>query len=163
MSAKTHVCDMGVSGEVKKSVEISKKRVMKKVTVLLFHDELCQVFNALMTALSLLRSGAEVTIFFGSRGINVVHKEKIKELKCLPDQPEELQEAVMAKMEEMLLPLPEDMLFMLHAEGATLLACPLNKDIFEFEKEDFIEGVEIANPATFYTEEVMKSDFVLSF
>lgn len=57
----------------------------KNVCVLLFHDELCQVFNALMTALSLLRAGSDVTIFFGSLGINVVHKEKIKELKCVPD------------------------------------------------------------------------------
>ncbi len=150
-------------GKHQEEVNVPKKNTTKKVTVLLFHDELCQVFNALMTALSLLRSGAEVTVFFGSRGINVVHKEKIKELRCLPDQPEEIQKAVMAKMEEMLLPTPEDMLFMLYAEGASLLACPLNKDIFEFEKEDFLEGVEIANPATFYTEEVMKSDFVLSF
>jgi peroxiredoxin family protein len=135
----------------------------KKVTVLLFHDELCQVFNGLMTALSLLRSGAEVTVFFGSRGINVVHKEKIRELKCLPDQPEEIQKAVMAKMEELALPTPEDMLTMLEMEGALLLACPLNKDIFEFKDEDFIEGVGIADPETFYTDVVMVSDFVLSF
>lgn len=109
----------------------------KKVTVLLFHEELCQVFNALMTALSLLRSGAEVTIFFGSRGIYAVHREKVDKLKCLPDQPEEVQRAVMAKMEELALPTPEDMLTMLEMEGALLLACPLNKDIFEFEDEDF--------------------------
>ena len=33
-----------------------------------FHDELCQVYNALMTALSLLREGSKVTLFFGSLG-----------------------------------------------------------------------------------------------
>jgi len=135
----------------------------KKVTVLLFHDELCQVFNGLMTALSLLRSGAEVTVFFGSRGINVVHKEKVRDLKCLPDQPEEIQRKVMAKMEELALPTPEDMLTMLEMEGALLLACPLNKDIFEFKDQDFIDGVGIADPETFYTDVVMQSDFVLSF
>ena len=32
---------------------------------MIFHDELCQVFNGLMTALSLQRTGAEVTVFFG--------------------------------------------------------------------------------------------------
>lgn len=51
-----------------------------------FHDELCQVFNALMTALSLLREGSKVTVFFGSRGINAVHREKFKTLTCLPDE-----------------------------------------------------------------------------
>ena len=36
----------------------------KKVSIMIFHDELCQVFNGLMTALSLQRAGAEVTVFF---------------------------------------------------------------------------------------------------
>ena len=98
----------------------------KKVSIMIFHDELCQVFNGLMTAISLQRAGAEVTIFFGSRGINAVHKDRINDLKCLPDQPEEEQQKVMDRMEEMNLPMPEDMLLMLHMEGARLLACPLN-------------------------------------
>ncbi len=135
----------------------------KNVCVLLFHDELCQVFNALMTALSLLRAGSDVTIFFGSLGINVVHKEKIKELKCVPDQPEEEQDKLMNKMDEMALPTPEDMMTMLEMEGALLLGCPLNKELFEFADEDIIDGVGIADPETFYTEIMVPADMVLSF
>ena len=130
---------------------------------MIFHDELCQVFNGLMTALSLQRTGAEVTVFFGSRGINAVHKEKINDLKCLPDQPEEEQQKVMDRMEAMNLPMPEDMLLMLHMEGATLLACPLNKNVFEFEDDDFIEGVTLADPETYYTDIVMQADMNLVF
>jgi peroxiredoxin family protein len=136
---------------------------MKKVSIMLFHDELCQVFNALMTALSLLRSGAEVTVFFGSRGINAVHKEKVKELKCMPDASKEVSEAAMKKMEEMNLPTAEDLLTMLEMEGALLLACPLNKEVFGFKDEDFIEGVKIADPDTYYTDIVMKADMNLAF
>lgn len=135
----------------------------KKVSIMVFHDELCQVFNGLMTALSLQRAGAEVTVFFGSRGINAVHKEKIKELKCLPDQPEEEQQKVMARMEEMNLPMPEDLLLMLHMEGATLLACPLNKNVFEFKDDDFVEGVRLADPETYYTDIVMQANMNLAF
>lgn len=135
----------------------------KKVVVLCFHEELCQVFNALMTALSLLRAGADVTVFFGSRGIYVVHRQKINELKCMPDAPKEISEKTMKKMEEMNLPTPKDMIDMLQLEGALLLACPLNKDVFEFKSGDFIEGVAVADPETFYTDIVMKSDMVLSF
>lgn len=135
----------------------------KKASIMIFHDELCQVFNGLMTALSLARAGAEVTVFFGSRGINVVHKEKIGELKCLPDQPEEEQRKVMARMEAMNLPMPEEMLLMLHMEGARLLACPLNKSVFGFREEDFVEGVSLADPATYYTEVVMRADMNLVF
>jgi predicted peroxiredoxin len=130
---------------------------------MIFHDELCQVFNGLMTALSLQRAGAEVTLFFGSRGINAVHKDKINDLKCLPDQPEEEQQKVMDRMEAMNLPMPEDMLLMLHMEGATLLACPLNKNVFEFADDDFVEGVVLADPETYYTDIVMQADMNLVF
>ncbi|KPK23438.1 MAG: hypothetical protein AMJ61_15760 [Desulfobacterales bacterium SG8_35_2] len=65
----------------------------------------------------------------------------INDLKCLPDQPQETQDKVLARMEELNLPMPEDMLLMLHMEGANLLACPLNKNIFEFSEVDFVEGV----------------------
>ena len=136
---------------------------MKKASIMIFHDELCQVFNGLMTALSLQRAGAEVTVFFGSRGINAVHKEKINDLKCLPDQPEEEQRKVMTRMEEMNLPTVEDMLLMLHMEGALLLACPLNKNIFEFKEDDFVEGVVPADPDTYYTDIVMQADMNLAF
>jgi predicted peroxiredoxin len=139
----------------------------KKVCILIFHDELCQVFNGLMTALSLLRAGEEVTIFFGSLGINVVHKDKIKELKCVLDQPEEVGKKLMDKMEEMELPTPEDMMTMLEMEGATLLACPLNYELFEFAEGDLFDGVKVAEEATiqeeFYTKIMVAADQVLSF
>ncbi|MBI5025486.1 MAG: hypothetical protein HZC12_01920 [Nitrospirae bacterium] len=54
-------------------------KITKNVSIMCFHDELCQVYNALMTALSLLREGSKVTIFFGSRGINAVHRQKVNE------------------------------------------------------------------------------------
>jgi peroxiredoxin family protein len=135
----------------------------KKVSIMIFHDELCQVFNGLMTAISLQRAGADVTIFFGSRGINAVHKDRINDLKCLPDQPVKEQQKVMDRMEEMNLPMPEDMLLMLHMEGARLLACPLNKDVFEFKDEYFVEGVVLADPETYYTDIVMQADMNLTF
>jgi len=135
----------------------------KRVSIMCFHDELCQVFNALMTALSLLRNGAEVTVFFGSRGVNAVHKDKVKDLKCLPDQPPEVGARVMQLMDDMDLPLIEDLFVMLHMEGAKLLACPLNIPLFSMTVNDLIEGVSIADPATYYTQVVLPADMNLSF
>lgn len=135
----------------------------KSASIMCFHDELCQVYNALMTALSLLREGAGVTLFFGSRGINAVHRERVAELKCLPDQPEEEGRAVMAKMEEMELPTVEDLFFILMAEGATVYACPLNLSLFAMQTDDLIDGVTPADPATFYKEVVIEADMNLSF
>ena len=135
----------------------------KIVSVMCFHDELCQVYNSLMTALSLLREGSKVTLFFGSRGVNAIHKDKVNQLKCLPDQPKEMGDAVMKKMEEMELPTAGELLFMLYKEGAQLLACPLNVPLFGMKKEDFVDGVELANPATYYKDVVIQADMNLTF
>jgi peroxiredoxin family protein len=136
---------------------------MKKVSVMCFHDELCQVFNALMTALSLLRDGSKVTLFFGSRGINAVHRDKMKTLTCLPDEPPEVGKAVMDKMDEMGLPLVEDLFVMLIAEGATVLACPLNLSLFGMTPKDLVDGVKPADPAKYYKEVVTPADMNLTF
>ncbi len=40
-------------------------KTTKNVSVMCFHDELCQVYNGLMTALSLLREGSNKV--FGKR------------------------------------------------------------------------------------------------
>ena len=136
---------------------------MKKVSVMCFHDELCQVFNALMTALSLLREGSKVTLFFGSRGINAVHRDKMKTLTCLPDEPPEVGKAVMDKMDEMGLPLIEDLFVMLIAEGATVLACPLNLSLFGMTPKDLVDGIKPADPAKYYKEVVTPADMNLTF
>ena len=138
-------------------------KVVKNVSVMCFHDELCQVFNALMTALSLLREGSKVTIFFGSRGVNAIHKDKVKDLKCMPDAPKEVGDAVTKKMDEMNLPSVEDLFIMLIAEGATVLACPLNIALFEMNPSDFVDGVKVAVPATYYKETVILADMNLTF
>ncbi len=136
---------------------------MKNVAVMCFHDELCQVFNALMTALSLLREGSKVTIFFGSRGINAVHRDKMKDLKCMPDMPKEFGDAVMSKMDEQGLPLVEDLFVMLIAEGATIFACPLNLSLFNMTPQDLVDGVKPADPAKYYKEVVIRADMNLTF
>ncbi len=138
-------------------------KIVKNVSVMCFHDELCQVYNALMTALSLLREGSKVTVFFGSRGVNAIHKDKVKTLMCLPDQPKEMGDAVMKRMAEMELPTAEELLFMLYKEGAKMLACPLNVPLFGMSKADFVDGVELANPATYYKEVMVPADMNLTF
>lgn len=52
-------------------------KTTKNISIMYFHDQLCQVFNALMTGLSLLRQGAKVAVFFGSRGVNAIHRARI--------------------------------------------------------------------------------------
>ncbi len=134
----------------------------KNVSIMCFHDELCQVFNALMTALSLLRQGAKVTVYFASRGINAVHKERMPQLTCLPDQPE-AGAAVMKRMDELDLPLVEDLFVMFIAEGGVVLACPLNLSLFGMSERDLVDGVKVADPTTYYRDVVIPADMNLTF
>lgn len=138
-------------------------KAVKNVSVMCFHDELCQVFNALMTSLSLLREGARVTLYFGSRGVNAVHRGKLNDLKCLSDMPPEYGEAVRRRMDELDLPLVEDLFVMLIAEGATVLACPLNVSLFAMSERDLVDGVKLADPAKYYRDVVMPADMNLTF
>ena len=43
------------------------------------------------------------------------------------------------------------------------MACPLNISVSEFEDDDFIEGVTLADPETYYTDIVMQVDMNLAF
>jgi peroxiredoxin family protein len=134
----------------------------KFVSVMCFHDELCQVFNAMMTAVSLLREGAEVTVYFGSRGVNAIHRHKVDKLQCLPDRPE-VGAAVMKRMDELDVPLVEDLFFMFTHEGGQVLACPLNVPLFGMSESDLIDGAKLADPARYYQEVVMRADMNLTF
>jgi peroxiredoxin family protein len=134
----------------------------KMVSVMCFHDELCQVFNAMMTALSLLREGAKVTVYFGSRGVNAIHKARVDKLQCLPDLPE-VGEAVMKRMDELDVPLVEDLFFMFIHEGGQVLACPLNVPLFGMSESDLIDGAKLAEPARYYKEVIMRADMNLTF
>lgn len=134
----------------------------KVVSVMCFHDELCQVFNAMMTALSLLREGAEVTVYFGSRGVNAVHRDRVGALACLPDQPE-VGEAVMRRMDELDVPSVEDLFFMFTHEGGQVLACPLNVPLFGMSESNLIDGARLAEPAHYYKDVVMRADMNLTF
>ena len=72
-------------------------------------------------------------------------------------------DAVMAKMDEMGLPLLEDLFVMLIAEGATILACHLNLSLFSMTPGDLVDGVKPADPVKYYKEVVICADMNLTF
>lgn len=98
-------------------------------------------------------------------GRMMVHNRacSIDKLVCLPDQPQEEQDAVMKMMEEMDLPEISLLMETLYYEGATLLACPLNLSVFRMSEKDLVLGITVADPATYYSEVMMQADMNLSF
>jgi peroxiredoxin family protein len=69
----------------------------------------------------------------------------------------------MKKMDEIELPVIEDLLFMFHAEGGTIFACPLNIPLFDMTEKDLLNGVKLADPATYYKDVVLRADMNLTF
>lgn len=69
----------------------------------------------------------------------------------------------MKRMDELDLPLLEDMFVMLIAEGATVLACPLNLPLFGMSERDLVDGVKVVDPAKYYKEVVILADMNLTF
>ncbi|MHB1325196.1 MAG: DsrE/DsrF/DrsH-like family protein [Thermoleophilia bacterium] len=89
--------------------------------------------------------------------------DEIDKLVCLHDQPQEAQDAVVKKMEEMDLPEISLLMETLYYEGAKLLACPLNLSVFDMSGADLVLGVTVADPATYYKEVMMAADINLAF
>ena len=70
---------------------------------------------------------------------------------------------VIARMEQLDLPLVEDLFVMLIGEGGRVLACPLNLQLFGMAERDLVDGVKVADPAKYYKEVVMQADMNLTF
>jgi predicted peroxiredoxin len=66
-------------------------------------------------------------------------------------------------MDELDVPLVEDLFFMFIAEGGQVLACPLNVPLFGMSERDLIDGAKLANPARYYKEVAMAADMNLTF
>lgn len=49
------------------------------------------------------------------------------------------------------------------AERATVFACPLNLSVFGMTPSDLVDGVKVADPATYYKEVVIPADMNLTF
>lgn len=52
---------------------------------------------------------------------------------------------------------------MLIAEGATVLACPLNISLCEMTPRDLVDGVKVADPVKYYKEVVVVADMNFTF
>jgi peroxiredoxin family protein len=107
-------------------------------------------FALLILALNSARLGYETMIYFTFEGLKMIRPGYLERLQYIPTGPEQTEhdvEAITARlratMEAKDIPYVEDMLAMAQLEGVRLLACKTSADLFDLEKDDFIEGVEI--------------------
>lgn len=86
----------------------------------------------------------EVAIFFTFEGLNLIHKEAMKQLP-LPEGKEHYAEGF-AKANVPSIP---ELVEMAKEMGVKLIACQMTMDVMNLTKEDFIDGIDVGGAVTF--------------
>ncbi len=116
-----------------------------KMTILSISDDPEKAFPPFMIAAGALASDMDVMIFFSMSGLNIIKKGGAEEI-VLPNAPMTLTDLINTTKEQ----------------GIRLVACSTACPIMGLEKEDLLDGVEMAGIATFINE-AKDSDIVLTF
>ncbi|MBM4325717.1 MAG: hypothetical protein FJ118_01020 [Deltaproteobacteria bacterium] len=129
----------------------------KRLSVICSRDSLDGAYPSAVLAINAVRMGMDATIYYTFSGLNVIRKGYAKKLKfyppgtmgAIPGMPQ-LATGMMKRMiEKASLPELADLLEMCQMEGVKLIGCHMAASMFELDREDFIEGVEIANAEQF--------------
>ncbi|MBF7084283.1 DsrE/DsrF/DrsH-like family protein [Desulfallas sp. Bu1-1] len=138
----------------------------KRANFICSRNTLDGVYPPLILALQAKRAGAETMIFFTFDGIDVIRKDGLKKIKyypngllgALPGVPA-ASTRMMTKLAEERAGVPniETLLEMCRLEGVKLHACLMTMQMMNLQPEDFIEGVEVSDAAS-YIKTALESD-----
>jgi peroxiredoxin family protein len=122
----------------------------KRVALVCTNFTMQSAFGLLIIALNSVRQGYETIIYFTFEGLHMIRPGHLERLRYYPTgvDPSEAEvdrytAELRDKMDRKDIPFVEDMLQMAQFEGVKLLACKTSADLFDLERKDFIEGVEI--------------------
>ncbi|NUK28580.1 DsrE/DsrF/DrsH-like family protein [Parageobacillus sp. VR-IP] len=115
-----------------------------KVAIIAANGSLFDAYKVFNIATAAAASEAEVGIFFTFEGLNLIHKEAHKNLP-LPEGKEHLQEG----FQKANVPSIEELVKMAQELGVKLVACQMTMDVMGLDKDQFVDGIEVAGAATF--------------
>ena len=122
----------------------------KRVALVCTNFTMQSAFGLLIIALNSVRLGFETIVYFTFEGLHMIRPGHLEQLRYYPTgvDPSEAEvnrytTELRDKMDRKDIPFVEDILQMAQLEGVKLLACKTSADLFDLDKEDFIEGVEI--------------------
>jgi peroxiredoxin family protein len=129
----------------------------KSLSVVCSRDSLDGAYPSAVLAINAVRMGMDATIYYTFSGLNVIRKGFAKKLKFYPPGAmgaipgmSQLATGIMKKkIEKAELPELSDLLEMCQLEGVKLIGCHMAASMFELDRDDFIDGVEIANAEQF--------------
>lgn len=129
----------------------------KRAALICSHDTLSGVLPSLVLGITARRMGMEARIFYTFLGVNVLKKDWIENIKCIPPgtlgaipgMPSVMTWMMKHRMDRAEIPPPEDLLQMAGLEGVELAACKMTVDMMELTADDFIEGVAVQTAEQF--------------
>ena len=165
--------DKRILATIQKGRVISNQSEEKnKQTIIVFSNDLDKAMAAFIIANGAKASGKEVTLFFTFWGLNILRKENINVKKTLMDKmfgimmpkgPDKLTLSKMnmggigsSMMKQVMrkknISTLKELIEQAQKQGIKFIACQMSMDFMGLQKEELIDGVEIAGVAKYISE-----------
>ena len=108
---------------------------MEKIVVILNHDDPQSVMAALVMSAAVASTGDQVLLFIQPGGAKIVAKGELEKYQGLKGQPD-----------------PVDLFDAIQVLDGRIILCELGLPIWDMEKEDLVEDVEVMMASTFLFE-----------
>ncbi|AGT32383.1 DsrE family protein [Geobacillus genomosp. 3] len=115
-----------------------------KVAIIAANGGLFDAYKVFNIATAAAAADAEVGVFFTFEGLNLIHKEAHKQLP-IPEGKEHFQQG----FQKANIPSIAELLQMAQEMGVKLIACQMTMDVMGLDKNQFVDGIEVAGAATF--------------
>lgn len=129
----------------------------KKVAIIASNGDIFNAYKVFNIANAAAATDMEVTVFFTFNGLNLIHKEGIKNI-VMPQGMEQMEEG----FRKANVPSIEELASMALEMDVTFIACQMTMDVMGIEKEHLMDGIEVGGAVTFL-EFAKNADITLSF
>ena len=112
-----------------------EEEIMEKIVVVLNHDDPQSVMAALVMSAAVASTGDQVLLFIQPGGAKIVAKGELEKYQGLKGQPD-----------------PVDLFDAIQVLDGRIILCELGLPIWDMEKEDLVDDVEVMMASTFLFE-----------
>lgn len=129
----------------------------KKVAIIASNGDIFNAYKVFNIANAAAATEMEVTVFFTFEGLNLIHKQGVKNI-AMPQGMEQMEEG----FKKANVPSVEELASMAQEMDVTFIACQMTMDVMGIEKEHLLDGIQVGGAVTFL-EFAKNADITLSF
>lgn len=129
----------------------------KKVAIIASNGDIFNAYKVFNIANAAAATDMEVTIFFTFEGLNLIHKQGVKNI-VMPKGMEQLEEG----FKQANVPSVEELASMAQEMDVSFIACQMTMDVMGIQKEDLFDGIQVGGAVTFL-EFAKNADITLTF